>query len=186
MHVTLKKAAALATALAAVTVPLESSVTISIFSEEDPEKLVTAETAALTDNINKSMAVNNAVYAVRTLIGRANEGQINTLLTERALLDKQLALLNRFVQTNVRPPDWQAVTRQLTALRDQPQAAGAYNRPTIAIAIALPTNDLVTDELRTLKKRRIAIDDQLSELNFKTTIELPEEAVALLREFDLI
>lgn len=189
MHVTLKKAAALATALAAVSVPLESSVTLSIFSDEDPEKLVSNETTTLTDNINKSMAVNNAVYAIRSLIGRANEGTINNLLTERALLDKQLALLNRFVQTNTRPPDWAAVTKQIASLRDTPQPSGGYNlggRTANAISIQLPTNDLVTDEIRALKKRRIAVEDQLAELNFKNTIELPEDVVTLLREFDLV
>jgi uncharacterized protein (DUF4213/DUF364 family) len=183
MRVTLKKGAALATALGAISLPLTTAVTISIFSDDDVRKLADAELAVLSERIGKVASINQAIYHIRALIGEANSKDISKLLTERALIDKQLAAFNPLFQPNVKAVDFDAITRKREALR-----TGQENTYRSADAISFPlfTNSLVETTIKQLKKQRIKLEDHLSELNFRETIELPDEVVELLTEFDLI
>lgn len=188
MQVTLKKAAGLAAALASVSVLVNTSVNVSIFSDRKVQDVIDEEMAVLTTNLDRALSLVEAVYTIRSLIGKANEGTISELLTERARIDKQLAVLNPLLQPQARKLDIGAFEAQREAARNKGsgESIGFGSRTADHMTIPLPTSSLVEGTIKALKKARIRIEDRLAEFNFKTTIELPEEVVKLLTELDLI
>lgn len=187
MRVTLKKAAGLAAALASVSVLVNTSVNVSIFSDRKVQDVIDEEMAVLSTNLDRALSLVEAVYTIRDLIGKANEGTISELLTERARIDKQLAVLNPLLQPNARKLDTDAVERQLQSMREKGgESSGFGSRTADTVTVPLPTSPRVESHIKALKKARIRIEDRLAEFNFKTTIELPEEVVKLLTELDLI
>lgn len=184
MRVSLKKAAALASALAAVSVSIPTGVQASIYSDADLATLIAQAAAAQNDAVKEARNNAMAVYRIRSLIGEANAGRINSLLTERAAIDKQLQILNA-VSLVEKQPDIEALTRRLAALRDAPQER-TYGGRTEELVIPIPNGNLISPALKALKKERIGIEDELAHLNFTTEIQLPDDVVTILRENDLI
>lgn len=66
MNVTLKKAAALATALSAHTVPLSTKLEVSIYSETDVEAQTQDAYNEFAENLTRSLAIAPVVYTRRT------------------------------------------------------------------------------------------------------------------------
>lgn len=178
--VTLKKAAALATALASVKIETSTSVTLSIFSTSNVQNEVEAAIADIKLAVETTLEIQSAIYLIRALIGKANEGEINELLTHRAMLDKQLAMLNS-VNNNVNPIDYDGVTAQREAKKNQDNT---YSAPSLSVTI--PTGDFIQPAIKQVKKARISTEDKLTQLNFTKTIELPDDVVKILTDFDLI
>ena len=188
MKTNLKKAATLATSLAAIVVPLEHTVSISVYSEGDPQKIVEDATKELKTSLDKALDISAAVFIIRKLIGEANQGRINQLLTERAAAEKGLAILNSLA-TARKPLDFDEIAKRRAALRDKPEVSSGFRLGDSGggvITVLIPTLPLVEKEIRLLKKERVRIEDELAELNFKTTIEIPDEVVQVLRNLDLI
>jgi hypothetical protein len=186
MRVSLKKAAALASALAAISVSIPTGVAVSIYAVNSDGELQALVHSAIEQQkaaLIKSQSISGAVYSIRMLIGQANGSKINALVTERAAIDKQLQIVNSVTLVE-KQPDIAALGRQLAALAEAPQET--YRGRSDSLVISIPNADLVTPELKALKKRRIAVEDELAHLNFTTEIELPDDVVTILRENDLI
>lgn len=179
MKISLKKAAALATALSALQTPAQPRINLSIYGDNSPEgvkdriKTVVDEQEAI---VAHNLALNAAVYDIRHLIGKANEGRINFLLTERALIDKQLQLLNSIPTTPA--PNFEHLSRQLTA-------RAAMENPSTDL-VPIPTPMDFSMQIKSLKRERVKIEDELAQLNFTTMIELPEDVVTILTDNDLV
>jgi hypothetical protein len=189
MNVSLKKAAALATSLTGVAISVPHILNVSIFSEDarSAEALQAVVTAAAKDRdteLDRMRTVSRAVFVIRGLIGKANEGEINALLTERAGLDKELQIINA-VPAVLKVPDFVAISRQIEDMRATPQVGtSSYRPPASAVGVPLPFDPAT--EVRALKKRRITVEDRLASLNFNTNIELPDDVVAILQGYDFI
>ena len=185
MNVTLKKAAALATALASVSIAVPTTVTFSIYEDQDEASLQKKLAEAISERdtaLTSAIAITDAVYKIRALIGRMNDSQgIGPLLTERANIDKLLQIVNAVPLVDTQP-NLTSVQRQLTALTTK---TDAYSRVE-AVSVKLPSADAVSPIVKRLKKRRVQIEDELAQLNFGTTITLPDDVVELLREHDLV
>lgn len=181
MQVTLKKAAALASTLAAIKVDMPTTIRLSVYSEKDIAEEVEQAYAAIDTAVANALAITEGVYVIRGLIGQANEGEINSLLTSRAAIDKQLAILNTVVNT-AKPLDYVALAAQRKSLANQTENMYGGIK---TLEITIPTVDLAPAQ-KQLKKKRIQIEDKLSQLNFTKTIELPDDVVALLTEHDLV
>jgi S-adenosylmethionine:tRNA-ribosyltransferase-isomerase (queuine synthetase) len=181
MQVTLKKAAALAAALSGVAIAASPSLNLSAYSSKNISEEVEYETGVLKASVEKALQIAEAGYSIRALIGIANEGEINNLLTTRAAIDKKLSIINA-VHNQAKAPDYDALTAQREVMKTGEQSV--YSQKTLSVTI--PTADFTTPLLKTLKKERIKIEDKLAQLNFTKTIQLPEEVVSLLTELDLI
>lgn len=185
MQVTLKKAAALSLALSAISIAIPSGLNFSIY--DDPETLEPKLHDAATQRdlaLKRAADVISATYTIRLLVGEANAGAISALVTERAMVEKQLAILNKVTLVESQP-EVKAILGRLAAMKEVPKTS-SYSAPPDAVGITLENASQITPALKYWKKRKIAIDDELAKLNYATLITLPDDVVAVLNEHDLI
>jgi hypothetical protein len=185
MQVTLKKASGLALALSAISVACPTGLNFSIYDNPDHLESRLKDAEVQRDVALKRAAdVISATYTIRLLIGEANAGAISALVTERAMIDKQLAMLNAIkIVENL--PDVGAILRRVDALKEAPKTS-SYSQPADTLAISLENWSVITPQLKHWKKRKIAVDDELAKLNYVTLITLPDDVVKVLRDHDLI
>lgn len=165
MNITLKKAAALSHALGQVKIGLVSTVSIGKYD-------AIPDLTPNYDLINDKLDLLAAQYEIRLLIGKANEGRINQLITQRAMIDKQLEFLNQF-EDKPKIPDPDRIAQE----QADPKTYGA-------ITVKIPYD--VIDIKRGIKRVRLKVEDELAQLNYSTTIQLPDGIVALLQKHDLV
>lgn len=182
MQVTLKKAAALATALGAATDKFVQEIEISKHTTTPIRDIVEEARSELEYKIDDIQCRIQAHYQLRDLIGKANEGEINELLTKRARIDKQLGVLELFPLRD--HPDYNVLEAKRTELRNG-TSKDRYDYSD-SIKVQLPTEGWVPPMVSHLKRERLAVEDRLAELNFTTKIELPDDVVRILRAYDLV
>lgn len=198
---TLRKAdkIAKATLEAARRVSLTPMVAVSVYSEESLGSVADAARADLRENIALSKTLFDAAYDLRGLIGDANrEAGIDALLTEKARLDAEEKALNGLSASTTAgrrsrrtvSTDFAVAEKQRDALKarlssDNYQGYGAEE--TISVTVL---DDSLTSELdarlTAIRKRKIAIDDRLLELNTSTKIALGDDVVQTLEAQGLI
>lgn len=184
MQVSLKKGAALALALSSVPIKLDHTYTIDIFGGAPSNDDIQLMNTVLLAQVTEALRVNGCVYTIRKLIGKANEGKINELLTERAAIDKSLAIFNG-IPLRDGDPNVTALAAKMLALKEQAPSSMGYGKPP-SVQIELRTDNFPKDFVKPLKKRRLKVEDELAHLNFTTMIELPDDVVAVLTAYDLI
>jgi|JI10StandDraft_1071094.scaffolds.fasta_scaffold56985_4 hypothetical protein len=182
MQVSLKKGAALALALSAIPVKLDHTYSIDVFGSPPAPQDIEDMGLMLTAQLNEALRINQAVFTIRSMIGQKNEGQINNLLTERAMIDKSLAIVGGLPLRSSTPN--LATLPDKMALAKEQASSNTYGK-TLTLLIELRTDTYVPIS-KALKKRRLKIEDELAHLNFTTMIELPEDVVAVLTAYDLI
>lgn len=182
MKVNLKKAAALSAAVSAVAVRYDHQYNVDLYADPPTQESADKSRELLAQQISTGLALVESAFAIRLLIGKANEGRINALLTARALTEKKLAVVNsvplRRQGTNI-----EALKRQIEAHRAQPEQR-VYGRA--GLTLDLETEGLLTPTIRSLRKQKRELDDELQMLNYNTQIELPENVVKVLTDLDLV
>ena len=185
MQVNLKKAASLAAALSALTVKTEHTLGVDVYADVPTENMVQTAKENLKKQVETALNISTAAYLIRGLISVANEGRINKLLGDRALVEKQLSILNavpvRAVGTSL-----VALGRQIEAQRAGGNDAARIYGGRGGLSLELETASLVTPIVRNMRRIKRNLDDELQAVNFATTIELPKEVVEVLTELDLI
>jgi hypothetical protein len=179
MRVTLKKAAALAAALSSIEIAIPHTVQVSAF-DDAPDAFDTWG-VALREQIEKASVKWTTVYQIRSLIGQANEGKINSLLTERAAVEKLIAIYGS-IPSRPSNPSPAALSRQFEAIRNAPGMGGRN----VNVPVELETASIVDQPLDELKARKRVLDDELAALNHEISITLPDDVVTILRDFKLI
>lgn len=181
MKVTLKKAAALALALTSASVALQHSFSVDVYEDLPLPEDITAAHDRLEEQVAKALAVAEAGFTIRVIIGEANEGNINGLLTRRALIDKQLSILNtvpvRETSTNL-----VSLQRQVEAFRSSESRPYGSKAP----PLDLETASIVSPLLKRLRKEKRDVEEELQRINFATTVELPADVVKILTDLDIV
>jgi hypothetical protein len=182
LKVNLKKAAALSAALSSVAVRFDHQYAVDIYSDPVTDAAVAVMHQQLEQQVRNALIITDMVFGIRQMIGAANVAKINTLLTERAKIEKQLTVLNTLP---VRAPGTNLVVlgRQLEAAKAaEPKVYGGNRIP----PLELETASIVQPFASTLRRRKRNLDEELQALNFNTTIELPDDVVKVLTDLDLI
>lgn len=182
MKVTLKKASALAAAATAIvpTIKFDHSYVVDVYGDPPSDEAIEAANVLLNNQLTNALAIVGIVFRIRQMIGQANTGRIDGLLTARAAIDKQLSVLNQ-IPVRQQRTNLVALTRQMEALKGNEQKLYGNN-----LKLDLETFSLVSPLSRQLIKDKRAIDEELATLNFTTTIELPADVVKVLTDLDLI
>lgn len=184
MKVTLKKAAALAAAVSAVAVKQDHAYAVDIYADPPDEEFVTRARDILQQQLGSALALSSVVFQLRRLIGVANEGAVNRLLTERAAIEKQLSIVNS-IPLRTQGTNLEALKRQIEAGRAGPEV-GARLFGARGTTLELETHTIVSPLLRSLKREKRRVDEELQVANFTTEIELPDEVVKVLTDLDLV
>lgn len=183
VQVTLKKASALAVALAAKQPKIEHEFSVSIYANDVSPVQAIAYEEQFATTLTDAMNVVAAVADIRRLVGVANQGKINELIHEKAALDKLLAVVASVPARKV--SDDIEVFNRLKAAK-QGEAPSAYGKATGAIVFQVGTSEAQDNALSTLRKQRIKCEDELIRLNYSTLVEIPKDVEELLRQYDLI
>lgn len=194
MQINLKKAAALASVLAGSQVKFDHAFAVDVFADAPTEDTVERAREALKQQVSLALGLADAAFLIRSLIGRANVGHINDLLTQRALVDKQLQLVNG-IPLRQRGTDLVALTRQIEAKRAGGNEAQGYQLALRGgqlalrgggLTLDLETESIVSPLLKNLRRMKRNIDDELQAVNFNTQIEIPANVVRVLTDLDLV
>lgn len=181
MIVNLKKAAALAAAVSATSVKFDHAFNLDVYGDPPQQGHVDQYRENLLNQIGTAMVLTEVAFKIRRLIGEANIGRVNDLLTRRANVEKKLSILNQ-IPVRQQGTNLASLARQVEAFR------GAENKPYGAKmpGLELETASIITPSLRELKKTKRDLDDELQAVNFNTTITLPEDVVGVLKTLDLV
>jgi hypothetical protein len=202
MEVTLRKANSLSQSLleAARSLSLTKTISISIYSATTVESEVATAQAKLTANAEKAVALTKAAYAIRGAIGVINaQSGIDALLTEKAALDATEKLLGGIGGTVAARDIYSEEVTDTTVtvaqarldalrLRSTDAAARSYGNSD-AVSVNIVSDAITADiqeQLTAIRRRKVAIADELLVLNMSTKVALAAPTVALLTEFKLV
>jgi hypothetical protein len=118
MEITLRKANALQTAITDVlkTIPLTTNISLNEF--QDFSQVMATAKATLTANLTRVMALNTAVFELRTIVGAQNAVVgINERLAGVAYIEKDINVLNGLVNSAVALDD-SVITGKLDKIRN--------------------------------------------------------------------
>jgi hypothetical protein len=195
MEVTLRKANALSKALleASRARTATNSVAVSIYAPTTVEAEVATGTTKLMSVAATVTSLIEAAYSIRDSIAMSNASNgVDSLLTEKAKLDTIEKFLAPLAGTKSYDDDDDAVEAstvayqaRLDALKERAKTTtDRYNRDeTITVTIAAPA---IAEQLASIRRRKIAIADELLILNMTKKVTLPEKTATLLTELKLV
>lgn len=187
MKLTLRKANAMQAAIVEFIAGLELATEVAINEFENPtSKIEEAKNKFTTHMVTRSRML-SVQYEIRREVARANAVyDINDLLADVAMLEKDISLYQRFVK--LRPElDNEVIIGKLGKIkgRSEEQFYGREDHVSTTIF-----NQEEIDEfkvrLAALKKKKVNLQDSLLELNVQTEIELSEESEKLLARAGII
>ncbi|USN14042.1 hypothetical protein KABACHOK_02060 [Brevundimonas phage vB_BpoS-Kabachok] len=197
MQVNLRKANALAKSLQdeALKQTAEHAVAFSIYdTTPDFAGKVDAAGQAMRTTLEDALALTEAAYAVRALMGKAfHTSGINDVLTRKALLDRKEKLLSQVFMhapAATASDDVALAPRRFEALLAQHEAAKTAGvrvtaAETFSVRVPRSAYDGLEDALRDIRREKAEITDELLGLNTGHRITLPETVVALIERFKL-
>lgn len=193
MDISLRKANALQLAIndALKGLKLDATLTLSIY-EPDAEVTVSGALAAWEKARDARANLFDALYEIRRKVGVANDAAgIDALLAEIARLEKDAQFLSGLAGLTPRESR-EVLSGRIHRLKTREDSSGPRFgaqalQETVSVSIfEAEAIEGFKAELRQVKRRKQALQDELLELNARTTIHLTEEAVAVLRAEDLL
>lgn len=183
--ITLRKAANYAKLLltASKQVSLKTSTSVSIYATTSLSEVVAQARDSLAESLQGAVALSEAGYRLRRLIGDANVMEVNALLNEKASLDAQEKLLTSVWTSQNAGLVLDVAIGRLDALKAR-YAANGYGEDEIDLRVPAP--DDLADRIYAARLRKTEIDETLLGLNTNTKITLPDDIKALMLRYKLI
>lgn len=189
MKISLRKANALQQNINEALRGIKYNLTIEINEFEDVAQKIEAAQKEVLDNAGRASDLNTALYTIRALVGQANAVEINGILTQIALLEKQIQV-NNLLTTGPKLINAGVIVGKLDKIRKgtESESSRLYGRTsevTTGVFDEHFTKQFKQASLN-LKKEKQKLQDRVLELNIRTEIELIDEAVAILTREGLI
>lgn len=189
MKVTLRKANALQTELnnALRAIDVETNVQVSEF--QNPETVISEAHAKLQVSLARRLSLVKAIYDIRGLVGAANASAgIDGKLTQIAFIQRQQELL---LPLSIRPVRVQpeVLAGRLDKMRNRKEESrySMMGSDDVSTSILSQTDiDAFVTGIKTLKKQKQTLQDEVLELNVRTEIELTADTEATLRTEGLV
>lgn len=173
--------------------PVNTSAKVRVNS--DVNEVITSLDAAqkkAKEEISDRVKLVEIKYAVRQKIADANHSAgINALITEKVQQEQKVSQIKAIVGTSPRLSK-EEITDTLR-LGQTKLANGSQSRYGEDASVSTTLSVFTETELESYKKDRVAaakrieaIEDQLTELNASTKVEIDEESVRLLQKYDLV
>jgi hypothetical protein len=183
MFISLRKAAALQKEILAAVPTVNAMARVSVYSSNAVAELVDLEMAAL-DAVTDRSGLMDALANIRNATAKANmEAGIQELVTRAAFLDKDISFLTALVGSDTRPSD-EVIHGKVERARST--EGYGYQEELLFSTLSEETIQSFRDSIAVKKKQKVAIQDQLLELNIKNSIKLSEENVAVLTAAGLL
>lgn len=180
MNVSLRKANALQLAINEALKGLNFKTEVSINEFQNPEDVIAIASKTFFDNVNRRNALLRALYEVRKATSAANTAHgIDAHLADIAFLEKEVAFFSSHSKAQERLPA-EVIKGKLDkiALRSEDSY---YSKAEVETSVFTQSDiESLSRLLVKAKKEKQRLQDELLELNVRTTIELSEQTVATL------
>ena len=168
---------------------MSTGINVSIYAADTRTEIISAcgTTVPLIDQI---LALGNARYIIRGLIGTRNETSgLNALMIKERILNDglhALVTLKRNAKV-VKESDRDIMVNKLAALKEK-QATDSYGRDSYTVAYAVSEEEyaMYLGQIKETKKHLDVVADECATINLTETIQLPDEMIELLNDQDLI
>lgn len=187
MQVSLRKANALQVAINEALKGLEFKSDVSINEFQNPSKEIELAKEKFDRNVQRRWNLIAALYNIRTSVASANaSNNIDNLLADLARLEKDIVFFSQYVKANVRT-DLKVIGGKLEKIANREGESYGFHSSEVSTSI-FEESDLENFRinLSTSKKKKQALQDQLLEVNVRTTIELDAGTVEVLKAEDII
>jgi hypothetical protein len=187
MQVSLRKANALQVAINEALKGLEFKSDVSINEFQKPSQEIELAKEKFDRNVQRRWNLIAALYNIRTSVSSANaSNNIDNLLADLARLEKDIVFFSQYVKANVRT-DLEVVRGKLDKIANREGESYSFHSSEVSTSI-FEESDLENFRvnLSTSKKKKQALQDQLLEVNVRTTIELAAGTVEVLKAEDII
>lgn len=186
MQISLRKANAIQIAINEALKGLEFKAEISINEFQDPANELDNALAKFNNNVSRRYKLIAALYDIRNKVAEANsKNSIDGLLAELARLEKDIVFLSPLVKSNTRT-DLKVIAGKLEKIANRTEDS-YYAKAEVESSIFTDADlEKFRVNLSFAKKAKQKLQDQLLELNVRTTIELSTETVATLTSEDIL
>lgn len=187
MKVSLRKANALQAAIVEAVAALDLSTEISINEFEKPTAKLAEAKERFTANLVARRSLQRVVFELRRKVATANAASgVNDLLADLALNEKDIAFFGKLAKVTPALEN-DVIVGKLGKIKGRGEDQ-FYGREDV-VRTSIFTEDQVDDfksTVASLKKRKVALQDSLLELNVSTEIELSPEAVKDLTDAGIL
>jgi hypothetical protein len=186
MQISLRKANAIQVAINEVLKGLEFKAEIAINEFQKPEATIEAASKTFFANVDRREALLRSLYEIRKATAAMNAANgIDNRLADLALLEKDFVFFSGQAKVKERL-DAEVIHGKIVKIANR--AEDSYYAKA-----EVETSVFTQDDIKTLnrlavkaKKKKQKLQDELLELNVRTTITLSEEAVATLTSEDIL
>jgi hypothetical protein len=190
MEITLRKASALQNAIneAVKSIDVKDSIRINEFQEVADE--VSKAEQVFNTNVARRVALTDVLYKVRKAVSRANSAAgVNEKLADVAHLEKEIQFFSNLATREVRD-ELPVLEGKLNKIRNRKEdARSSIYGISDDVSTSILTQKTVFEfrsKVAEAKKAKQKLQDELLELNVRTTITLDSASVDVLRFEDLV
>jgi hypothetical protein len=184
MQITLRKANAIQNAIHDTIRSIDIKLNVELNEFQDAATVLADSNAQLYTNDARREALLLALYNIRGLVGVANSSSgIDLNLAKAAFLDKRVIQLEDIARVPA-ATELQVLTGKLDKIKTRVTDETRYgiSRDTVTTTIVSQEQiDAAKDAIKQLKKQKLALTDQVLELNIKTEIPLTDDVVNTLK-----
>jgi uncharacterized protein YdcH (DUF465 family) len=190
MKITLRKANALQNSIneALKHVDVKSKVSLNEF--QDPELVISTSAFEAKTNLDRKVALTNAIYSIRGAVGAVNHtAGVDEKLTEIARIEKQIQVYSVFLGTETREaPAVIAGKLEKLKARDANSRASMYGYGDTVDTSVFTAEDIANFKsvVTNLKKQKQTLQDAVLEANVRNEIALNDETLKTLQSEGLV
>ena len=187
MQVSLRKANALQVAINEALKGLEFKSDVSINEFQNPAQEIELAKRKFDLNVQRRWNLISALYDIRTKVASANAANnIDNLLADLARLEKDLVFFAPFAKASVQT-DLKVLGGKLEKIANREGESYGFHSSEVSTSVFAETDlEYFRSNLSVAKKKKQALQDQLLEVNVRTTIELATSTVEVLKAEDII
>lgn len=189
MNITLRKANALQNAINDALKHVDVKVKVSLNEFQDAEGVLAVSQADAKQNIQRRVALTNALYDIRKAVGEVNHtAGVDAKLTELARIEKQIQLYGAYVGSEVREAAV-VIAGKLEKLRnDKSERRSIYGYGDTVDTGVFSADDVAGFKavVANLKKQKQTLQDAVLEANVRNEVVLGEAVVKTLQAEGLV
>jgi hypothetical protein len=187
MQVSLRKANALQVAINEALKGLEFKSDVSVNEFQKPAQEIELAKRKFDLNVQRRGNLTSALYNIRTAVSSANaSNKIDNLLADLARLEKDIVFYTPLAKASVQT-DLEVVRGKLVKIANREGESYSFHSSEVSTSIFTDSDlEAFRSNLSLAKKKKQALQDQLLEVNVRTTIELATVTVEVLKAEDII
>ena len=188
MKVTLRKANALQNSINDALRHIDVKTKVGLNEFQDPEGVLAVSAAEAKRNLDRKVALINALYDIRGAVGAANAASgIDIELTEVAQLEKQIQVYSAMVGVESREAP-AVIAGKLEKIRNDKSDRRIYGYSDTVDTGVFTAEDIAgfKSVVATLKKQKQSLQDAVLEANVRNEISLRQTTVETLTAENLL